>query len=231
MKELRRFVFPAFGFTVLVLVLMFAATTSSQAVPSDKDVRVVNTTAEPIPTAAQGITTIAGTVGVSNTVGVSVSNTPSVNVASIPAVQVGNTTANPVPVMNVGATSALQPFQTDSNATQGPGSNVSTITLATVPAGKTLVIEFVTATGQVPPGQHVELMEIISVAPPFGGASHQLLINPQPDAVIGDALFRSSQTVKIYAQSGSTVQSILRRSSSTGNATFGVSISGYLVDE
>ena len=231
MKELRRYVFPAFGFSMLVIVLMFAATTSSQAVPSDKDVRVINTTSEAVPTSAQGTTQIAGNVAVSSLPAVQFAGGSSVSISNTPTVQVGNTSANPVPVVNLGAAAALQPFQTDTSATQGPGSNVSTITLATVPTGKTLVIEFVTATGQVPPGQHVELMEIISVAPPFGGASHQLLINPQPDAVIGDALFRSSQTVKIYAQGGSTVQSILRRSSSAGNATFGVSISGYLVDE
>jgi len=248
MKELRRYLLPVFGFTLLITALLFAATPSSQAVPTDKDVRVVNTTVEPIPTAAQGTTQIAGNVAVSSLPAVqlvagssvSVSSLPGVQVNSLPAVQlvggstvnVGNTSANPIPVVNLGGGSStpLQPVQVDTSTQENPGSNVSTLNLFTVPAGKTLVIEFVTMTGQVPLGQHVETMEIISVAPPFGGASHQMLVNPQPDAVDTEPIFRASQMVKIYAQTGSTVQALFRRSASNLSATYGVSISGYLVD-
>jgi hypothetical protein len=70
----------------------------------------------PVPTAAQGTTTIAGSVNVANTV------------------------ANPVPVFNLG--DALQPFQAAANSTQS-GYNVSTVDIATVPAGYRLAIEFV----------------------------------------------------------------------------------------
>ncbi len=124
---------------------------------------------------------------------------------------------------------ARQPFQLATNSTQN-GTNVSVETIGTVPAGKRLVIEFVTMTGQVPAGQHAEIFEITTSTDPLGGVSHQLVINPQPDAVIGDALFRSSQQVKLYANAGTQVNVLFRRSSSAGLATFGATISGYLVD-
>ncbi len=57
-------------------------------------------------------------------------------------------------------------------------------------------------TGQVPPTQHAEIMEIMTVAGPFGGASHQFIIETQPDAVIGDAIFRTNQSLRLYADPG-----------------------------
>lgn len=180
--------FPAVaGLSILVLALIVASPSWVSAVPSDKDVRVINSTLEPVP--------IVGTVTVSN--------------------------AN---------ANTLQPFQASVNSTQTTPSNVSTATLATVPAGKRLVIEFVTMTAQVPQGQHAEIMEITTSTDPVGGVSHQLLIVPQPDAVIGDALFRSSQEVKLYANAGTQVQVLWRRNSNLGTATFSATLSGHLVD-
>ncbi len=190
---MRKQFLTAFGFSFVVIILLLVSAPLGNAVPGDKDVRVVNTTAEPVP--------IAGTVQVATT--------------------------SPVPVVNIN--DARQPYQLATNSTQN-GTNVSLVTIGTVPAGKRLVIEFVTMTGQVPPGQHVEIFQITTVTDPIGGVTHDLLVNPQPDAVIGDALFRASQQVKLYANAGSQVKVLFRRNSSAGLATFGATISGYLVD-
>ena len=183
--------------TLMVVALLLAAPASHAA--SDKDVRVINTAAEAIPTVAQGTTTIAGTVNLA-----------------------------PGTTVNV-AGAAQQPFAATVGSVQPNLTNVSTATLATVPAGKRLVIEFVTMTGQVPPGQFAEIMEITTNAG-SGGISHPLVIHAQPPAVIGDSVFRSNQDLRLYATGGSNVTVLFRRTSSAGQATFFATISGYLVD-
>jgi hypothetical protein len=216
------------GFSLLVFTLVLASPIASNAVPSDKDVRVINTTSEPVPTAAQGTTTISGNVSVVNSPAVTFASgaTVGINPASN-VVRLGNTAASPLPVVNIN--DAAQPFQAGVGVTQ-TGTNVSLVTIATVPAGKRLVIEFVSMLGQVPPGEHVELLELNTIADPFGGATHELLVNEQPAAVSGDALFRASQQVRLYANAGSQVKALFRRSSSAGDATYTATISGYLVD-
>ena len=208
MSQLGKRVFPVFGVSVLAVALLLAIPLTSNAVPSDKDVRVINTTAEPVPTAAQGTTTISGNVAVTNT--------PTVNLAPGASISVSN--------FNDGQ----QPFQAAANGTQN-GTNVSTINVANVPAGKRLVIEFISVSAQVPPGQHLELAHVLTNHG-SGGVFHDLLIHPQPNAVIGDAIFRAVHDLRLYANGGTQVQLVVRRNSSIGLATFGVSISGYLVD-
>lgn len=191
----------------LAIVLLLSSPLTVQALPpTDKDVRVINTTAEAVPTVAQGTTTIAGNV--------SVTNTPTVNLA--PGTSVACTTAAPEPYQKyVGATNT--------------GTNVHTFSLGTVPAGKRLVIEFVSAHGQVPPGTHVELFHLNTVAGSGGAATHDLLVHAQPAAVIGDAIFRASQQVRIYADPGTTVTALVR-TNTNGQTSCAIAISGHLVD-
>jgi hypothetical protein len=229
MSSLRSFLLAASGFAILVGGLLLTSPAASTAIPGPptQDVLVVNPTAMPVPTVAQGTTTIAGSVNVANTPAVTFA--PGAIVGISPAsntVQLANTTANPVPVFNLA--DVLHPFQAAANSTQS-GYNVSTVDIATVPAGYRLDIEFVSMVGQVPPTQHVEILQILTVTDPSGGVYHDLLVNPQPAAVIGDALFRASQEVKLYANPGTTVTALFRRNSSVGDATFGVTISGRLV--
>lgn len=198
MNKLKQYLLPAGAFTVLVAALLLASPPASQAVPSDKDVRVINTTFDPVQTA--------------------ITNTPSVTVA--------NSAANPVPVSLT--SEPLDPFQTAASTTE-TGTNVSTLNVTTVPPGKRLVIEFVSMTGQVPAGQHVEIMEI-TTSNSLGGVSHPFVIHPQPDAVSGDALFRANQSLRLYANGGTQVTALFRRSSTLGTANYGLTISGYLMD-
>jgi hypothetical protein len=200
MSRLKNHLLAASGFAILVVGLMFTSPAPSNAVPGPQDVIVVNPAAMPVPTAAQGITTISGNVNVTN---------PMAN-----------------PVFSLGE--VIRPFHAFANSTQS-GNNVSTVDVATVPAGHRLVIEFVSMVGQVPPTQHVEILSVTTSTDPVGGVSHQLLINAQPAAVIGDAIFRASQEVRLYANPGTTVRALFRRNSGIGDATFGITISGRLV--
>ena len=202
---------------VLLIVVLVAIAPAINAAPTDKDVRVINTTAEPVPTVAQGTTTIAGNV--------SVTNTPTVSLAPGAVVTVGNSAAAPVPVIIGGQ----QPFQASTFTVHPNGTNVNTMNVATVPAGKRLVIEFISVSAQVPPGQHLELATVQTLAGGHG-AAHQLLIHAQPDAVIGDDIYRAVQELRLYADPGTSVQVLVRRNSGLGEATFGVTISGYLVN-
>ncbi|HKD83470.1 MAG TPA: hypothetical protein VKB58_01890 [Terriglobales bacterium] len=66
--------------------------------PGSSQVVVTNTPAQPVPTAAQGTTTVGGTVNIGNTPSVFLANTPSVNVANTPNVNVANS-----PTVTLGA--------------------------------------------------------------------------------------------------------------------------------
>ena len=222
MSRLRTYLLTVSGFLALVAGLILTSPPTSEVVAQQKidDVRVVNSSAQPVPTAAQGTTTITGAV--------SISNTPTVNLGPSSTVQLAYTPSNPLPVRD--ADPARQPFQNSASATQDEGTNGSTITIATVPAGKRLVIEFLSAVAQMPPGQHLVVCQINTIAPPFGGLTHELLINEQPAFVNGDALFRASQQVRLYANPGSQVRALMTRDSSAGQALFLATLSGYLVD-
>ena len=214
MRSLKNHLITGIGLTVVVVALILASAPIGNSAPSDKDVRVINTTLEPVPTAAQGTTTIAGNVGITGT--------PTVTLAPGANVGINGTVA----VMNIN--DAAQPFQASASADQS-GTNVSTLNVATVPAGKRLVIEWVTMGAQVPPGQHAEILSI-TTSSGTGGHSHSFVIHPQPDAVIGDAIFRANQSLRLYANPGTTVSALFRRNTSAGTANWGVTISGYLVD-
>jgi hypothetical protein len=120
---------------------MTATTAKAQSAIRPTDVRVINTTAQPVPTTLQG----TNVVNVGNSPSVNVSNTPNVAVTSLPAVQIGNDNTAPVPVnvvnqpaaANAGQYVAFQVFvEIADNATSG-----STYPGYTVPAGKILIIE------------------------------------------------------------------------------------------
>lgn len=222
MRRLQTYLLTASGFTALIAGLILTGPPRSREVVAQKvdDVRVVNLSSQPVPTAAQGTTAIAGAV--------SISNTPTVNFGPNNQVQLPYTLNNPLPVRD--ADPARQPFQNSASDTQEPGTNGSLITIATVPVGKRLVIEFLSASAQMPPGQHLVVCQINTIAPPFGGLTHELLINEQPNFVNGDALFRASQQVRLYADPGSNVRALMTRDSSAGQALFLATLSGYLVD-
>ena len=101
--------------------------------------------------------------------------------------------------------------------------------LATVPAGKRLVIENVAVSGVTPTGQRM----FVSLSTGVNNLAlrHPLLVSAQGTNEDGEAEFVISQQVRLYADPGTAVTLHLKRSSTTGLAaiTF-ATISGYLVD-
>src|SRR5579871_2433831 len=143
-----------FAACTLVRITSSAQTRSAPAPPA-QPVLVTNGTGQPVPTAAQGTTNVAGTVNIGNTPSVSVSNTPSVNVSNTPSVTVANTpTVNlatgagvtvtnplngqdPVPLATLEAT---QPYEDRCQAAFN-GSGRAVCSFQTIPPGKRLIIQ------------------------------------------------------------------------------------------
>lgn len=86
MKPFAHSILAALGAVVLLvaLAILTPATSYSQAPrggPQPSDVRVINDATEPVPTVAQGTTSVSGTVAISGTPSVAISGTPSVSLA------------------------------------------------------------------------------------------------------------------------------------------------------
>jgi hypothetical protein len=134
-------------------------------------------------------------------------------------VVVDNTTSNPVPVKDV-ENPARQPFSTSANAFFEPGSRDAIFNLPTAPAGKTLVIEFVTVNALIPTGQNLWSANINHVP---------LVIVPQGDVGTGNDAFTASQQCRFYISDQGEINFIVSRNSTTGSGVVGATVSGYLV--
>ena len=123
----------------MIAVSLFTfVSVSVLAVGQTKPVLVVNTPAQPVPTAAQGTTNVAGTVNVGNTPSVTVANTPSVSIAGTPTVMVGNT----VHLLDAERLARI-PYQS-TNFTSG-GCVSCQLSFTAAPPGHRLVLQHISA--------------------------------------------------------------------------------------
>src|SRR5215467_12524998 len=74
----------------LLAACVFLTVSAIGQVKPTQNVLVVNGAGQPVPTAAQGTTNVAGTVSIGNTPNVNVANTPSVNLAAGSGITVSN---------------------------------------------------------------------------------------------------------------------------------------------
>jgi hypothetical protein len=180
-------------------------------------------------------------VEVVNTPNVKVVNTPSVNVNNLPAVQLApgaavslsgtptvqvvNTAASPVLVHDT-ATPNRTPFQFQPSFTIQDGSPVGGTTF-NVPAGKRLVIEYVSASGVDDRGTLVyRITTEDSSANPiihFLPAIQIVDIGGAKESIAG-------QAVKLYSEPGTQVEFEALRQGSTNVDSVAFSVSGYLED-
>jgi hypothetical protein len=106
-----------------------------QGNPVGREVLVTNTAAQPVPTAAQGTTAVAGTIQAQQ-------NGPwNVGLAGTPTVLLGNTASSPIPVFEMGRP-ALEAFQ---QFFMFDIDNLGNQQRFDIPAGKRLVVEYVSA--------------------------------------------------------------------------------------
>jgi hypothetical protein len=126
-----------------------------------------------------------------------------------------------------GFAAAKNAFQATANFNVGPTFSEVCAKIATVPAGKRLVIQYAGATvGPVPSGQsvrHVQLRTRLSAGPSVFHNLVQNMTNAAPEVLIG-------QEVKIYADPTATVDlCVARLGGTTGTVAVIGTVSGYFV--
>lgn len=143
------------------------------------------------------------------------------------AVVVTNTPSSPVPVRDVD-NPARSPFEASLAFDMRDGVDNNQASFA-VPAGKRLVIEFVTAIVRVPQGQSVIVLFFAQIAPSGPpGIGHVIVVTPQ-GVFNEDNNFMASQQMRVYADPWTQVIFEVSRNASAGLASGNVSVTGYLV--
>lgn len=215
MSKIRNHLPNACGFVILIGAVVFSSSITARSQAKASNVNVVNTASNPVPTVAQGTTSIAGNV--------SVTNTPTVNLASGATVGINNDASRPVPIQDVDRPTA-QPFKQTSQLTFDPGFALAMGGQFSVPAGKRLVIECVTVIAEVPLGQNVLYARIVN-------AGNALILTlTHPGNYAAGEVFVGTHRVFAVLEPGTQVQPSAFRDSGTAGGTMSMLISGYLVD-
>jgi len=194
-------------------------------------VRVVNNSGQPVPTAAQGTTTVTGTVNVGNTPSVSVTNTPNVNIANTPNVTLSSGASvavtspldgqgNPTPIATL---EAVQVYGS-SCVVRFNGSDYGTCSFTAVPQGQQLVIQEFDASGFVETGNRPLNVEIQNTITGGNYFPYTFLVTTGG----ADSLATHQETRVYVSQSVSPVCAISLPQYSNGG--YVCDISGFLVD-
>ena len=197
---------------------------SGAAASAGPGVTVLNT---PLPISPTGTQTVAGTVNVGNfpgTQAVTVGNTPNVNVANMPTVSLA-----PGATFRDADNAARQPVEHFFHCQIfSPFLSCSEASPYTVPSGKELAIESLTARIVLPTTQKVTLLSAVTEV---GGIPTTFFGGPSYQADDGTtAYFLATQQVRFYADPSTTVSFNCARNNSNGIGDFEGAFSGYLVD-
>lgn len=168
----------------------------SLAPSNPQNVKVVNTSAEAVPV------TVNGT----------------------PTVQVGNSSANPVLIRNID-TAARQPYHATISAPFVAGNDVAgSASSLVVPAGKRLVIKYVSADADVPVGQ-VVVGTFLAGRPEL---DYVFVLSRQASGNGFDEIYAAAQPMEIWLDPGDLIDMIFVRNGTLGTGNARVTISGYL---
>ena len=212
-----------------------------QAKPT-QNVLVVNGAGQPVPTAAQGTTNVAGTVGLAAGSIVNVGNTPNVNVANTPSVNVTNTPAvslaagasvnvtNPLDSQNnptpLAVLEATQPYESTCTLSIG-GFLFGVCTFQSIPSGKRLVVQEFDALGElVPPGLKPVA---VSWSHATFGIAHYFTATFMGTSNSGSDFYATHQETRLYANPGDSPACTVTVNGNS-NSTYICQISGFLVD-
>jgi hypothetical protein len=214
-----------------IRVFLFASVAVSLlAVGQTKPVLVVNTPAQPVPTAAQGTTDVAGTINVGNTPNVNVTNSPNVNVANTPTVSLAagssiNVT-NPINGQNnlspLAVLEAVQPYE-DGCAAPFNGLFRAECSFQTIPSGKRLVIEEFDTIGGLTTG-----VQPVSITLQGANLDHYFAAALMGTSN-GNDWYTGHQQTRLYKAPGETPKCVVIVSSIV-NSTWFCQLSGFLVD-
>jgi len=216
---------------MIAVSLLAYVSVSLLAVGQTKPVLVVNTPAQPVPTAAQGTTNVAGTVGLASGSTVNIGNTPSVNVANTPTVSLaagaGVNVTNPLDAQNNPAPlvtlEAAQPYEDTCEMLFNAGTD-ATCHFLSIPSGKRLVIQEFDAGGDLETG----LKPIIVALKPVG-TDHFF-----PATFMGTRegfdFFATHQETRLYAGAARAPSCDVGLSGISNNGRYICQFSGFLVD-
>jgi hypothetical protein len=189
-------------------------------------VKVVNSPSRPVPTQAQGTTTVAGDVNAT------LVGTPTVNVGALPSVTgsvtLDNTATHPV-IVQKRDEPARQPFQHEAffEITSPGFGNSDTFQ---VPSNKQLVLEYASFSSNIATGAN----QIVAFSITNTGGGQPGLFRFLPQASINSAVnstsFIAERLVRIYCDQNTSVTVGVIRNTSNGSDAVGYTLSGYLVD-
>ncbi len=227
MKTTKRYVSATLGFVLLAAIMAFSLPQtghSSFAAPPDKDVRVVNTAAEPVPVHIQG----APNVNVMNNPIVRAQQNGPWNVGVSGGVSVENSETVPLYIRDVDRPTA-RPFMREVVLNVPTGFGGENVDLGIVP-GELVVIEQVSAFGVAPTSEVIEQFAILTRVPPDNTyRPHYLDFTSRPSVTGSNAYTVASQQVRIYAGPGSFAR--VARLGSAAPLTFRFILSGYYANE
>jgi len=213
--------------------------TSAPLPPATQNVLVVNGSGQPVPTAPQGTTNVAGTVNVGNTPSVNVTNIPSVNVTNTPSMNVANTptvnlaagtginVSNPIDAQNnpapLSVLEAVQLYDSSCAATFNGGSD-ATCSFQAVPSGKRLVIDEFDSFGLVATGINPLVIGVNTFSD-----THFFPVTSVMATGSGFNSFTGHQQTRLYLRAGVTPQCHVILNGTSGSE-WDCQISGFLVD-
>jgi hypothetical protein len=126
---------------------------------------------------------------------------------------------------------ARQPFSKEVIISVTPTNFFSETPITTVPAGKVLVVEYVTAACNLPAGQFVRGFAIGEAPITSGIPFNHLLLPVKIDTAPGDdRIYVINQLMKYYVTEGKTVSVFAERFTNTGSFSCSCSVSGHFVD-
>jgi hypothetical protein len=211
----------AIGVCVIAVCILMSVSLFAQAVI--QPVKVVNGTGQPVPTAAQGTTTVAGTVNVGNAPNVNVANTPTVTLSSGASVNVTNppdSQGNPTPLATL---EAVQVYGAHCAVSFG-GNDSGSCAFTPIPFGKQLVVQEFDAFGRVETGNRpfeLALARTITVGNYF---TYSFMVNAD-----GFDFLATHQETRLYVLQGSTPQCFVALPANS-QGIYSCNISGFLVD-
>lgn len=135
------------------------------------------------------------------------------------------------PLSVVQSEALIEPIRESVSFSIDPGFFAEDVTLYTVPTGKRLIIEHVSASCSLPAGQRVRYLEILPQ--PAGGLGTLGSLSLVPTYLgdfSGKSEYRASTPMKLYGHSETGVRVFVERSVNTGEAFCSFTISGFLVN-
>lgn len=206
---------------VVAVCSLMSVSLAAQSVT--QPVRVVNGTGQPVPTAAQGTTTVAGTVDIGNTPSVNVANTPTVTLSSGSGIAVTNqpdNQGNPTPLATL---EAVQVYGAHC-LISFDGSDSGACKFAPVPYGKQLVVQEFDAFGRVETGNRPYEIAVTGTITVGNYFPYTFMVNTQ-----GFDFLNTHQETRVYVLQGTTPQCFVALPA-TSTGIYSCNISGFLVD-